>query len=521
MITSTLLYDKLKQYYGICKNKAAHRYLNTYGLRHMVPSVRRRRLFACAYRILIGTFDFNRNLCMTKKAFDDMIYVLDEIKANKVDDDDSYFIKTEGVFMNEIFDEVQTSIEMVTEDYTTEEKNFVPVEELIEVPNAEKFAYIKSIENIPRNQLAFEKRRAKRIEKMKKVKEFWADEKMRGLIVEYNKDKYAPVSQMYGAPPRKDPDTLLYLWEKGFTKFKFPWNKENAELVKYAADEKIFPKIAEPLEDEVKKPDSKPHVDKSYLLDQPDVIIQKKTRVEEVTKIIHHTRIVPLKKEETIKNSTNHLGLPQSKLNDFCEEIYEISQMPGFSCLKQHLKIMPYKRMIGDNFKNIKTRLLYNYDEMSIKFKSLTGTKSRRKGNKPSRKLSRKQRKKLCLKEKHIIEKDDLDYVNDLILQNQKFYEMAKNASKESMVANIKEDLFKLSKDYVNNSGIWTVPQSFYNKRKNNINMPYQVHRRYVAIIYSYLHRTDLYESLKSHFAKFKSIQKRSRQKFKFEYSDY
>jgi len=458
---------------------------------------------------------------MTKKAFDDMMDVLVEIKNNKINESDSYFIKTEGVFMNEIFDEVQNSIEMVTEEYTTEEKEFVPVEEIEEVPNIEKFNYIKSIENIPRNQLAFEKRKAKRIEKMKKVKEFWEDEKMRGLIIEYNKDKYAPVSQFYGAPPRKDPNTLLFLWEKGFTKFKFPWSKENAELVKYAADEKIFPKITEPLESETKEADSKPHVDRSYLLDQPDVIINKKVTVQEVTKTVYHTRVVPVKKSETIKNSTNHLGLPQSRLDDFCEEIYEISQLPGFSCLKQHLKIMPYKRMISDNFKNLRMRLLYNYEEMSIKFKSLTGTKTRIKGKRPSKKLSRKQRKKLILKEKHIIEKEDLDYINDLIKQNQQYYELAKNASKESMVNNIREDLFKLSKDYINNSGIWTVPKSFYNKRKNKIDMPYQVHRRYVAIIYSYLHRTDLFDSLRSHFSRFKKLQKRSHERFKFSYSDY
>jgi len=489
----------------------------------MVPSVRKRRMFSLALGILTGKFDMSKNIHMTEKSATLLLSILEEISKTKVTGQESYVIKTKGTFINELKDEIESKTEQYEEVVQRTEKKKVIVKTHYQVANYAKEQYVKSLKE-NKAEANFNKREEKRYRNHLRIKSLMENDTFRNIMDKCRSARaYVPTyDERMGFNRETHVSGSLAPWEFGLRKIdNFPYNKENENFLLFWSKDENYSKIGD---EPTRRTFHNPSI-RQDILDQPDML----DRVYEEEKWVNEVYDVTLKRTRVVetckKGSVNHLGLSQSSLEEFSSEILEISKMPGFVCLNQFLRTMPYRTKMSECYQNIR-RTLEPYDEYggAVKFKSLKGTGKQAKRKRPSKKLSRKARKKTRAEEKELIKEHDLILINSYIEENQRYYKMARETEEEELKKRIISNLQEMCKGGEQAGDLWYMSEKYFNKKLDKINLPYQIHRRYTAILYAFSHGVNLYDSLKMHFDRYHEVNRRKKRQARINlgyYCDY
>jgi hypothetical protein len=465
--------------------------LNDQGLHYNRPAVRDRKLYKTAYRMLrYQNFETNSNatsLMKIKAAFS-------AIKANMVSDDMHYVPQVDTVVLNEMR-QVETEVkwnELVHRFYRYEDHYTHSTKEMKTYKNLEKLKHInhvKAVNGKAKKKLA---RKLADLEKEKwKYDFFSANElpELRALL--HDPKKFADAATI--AASRRH---FAMVADK-----MTPWATDEisdklSALEDYQADDKWGELkrllISRPSYEQKKEEIQKGHLEEY----DPKIMAEPDEFVEEIEVKHYDKKPTYFKKERIYKDKIteikpfNHMGIRETPeaFENIAEEIYKISEMPGFGPLKLHWSGVRARN------KALQKELSKVRDQLSQKAKSyhMPGRKSRK-----GRKKNPKPPKKSILKD---VAESELRQFKEICEEYDLLNKEAESMTKEEYLTEIKKDLIKISKvsPKVNNIAVFTRYEGFVGKT----DIPTYALKRYQAILRSASLNENVYTSLRYHFSK-------------------
>jgi hypothetical protein len=473
-------------------------HLNLNGITYRSCSVRDRRLFKAGYRMLkCQNYEISATMVSKMK----LLTALKNILNNKVKPDEVYIPKMETVMINELIEdiEVKSSQEHIAVFQHYNEKKILSFDEVEIVPNHRKINHINEMKKISQGKLnKTQKRILNRLKEEEKpkldflcennyfpeLKELLSDQdEFKKCMTMISSFDFFPEEMILNVFPWAKKE-LSSKWEMFYNSFER--NDSWRDLKEHLNNPKTFDDLL------VEKGVTKEVKYDEAILAEPDMI--EKTKMVETIEYtpIYFDRYKSVKWEVKTPSSTNHRGIKPSEkvLQNLAEEIYKISDLPGFSILKTHWNGI-YK-----NNKELEKKIEMIKQKINLKYRSKI--KKLRKN-----KLNVEKEIKIKKQNKNII-KEERELIRSLCLENKKFLDEIGKKDKEEIIKNIKSDVISISKRMEHVGDIVL----FNRMKKPSGNMPAFAFKRYQAILRSFQLNQNLYESLDYHFKQFKQFKK-------------
>jgi hypothetical protein len=490
--------------------------LNDQGLYSNLPSVRDRRLFKTAYRMLkYKNFETNTNETGLKK----ILHAFTEIRKNIITPDMEYIPEVKPVILNELKETVEevTWLERIHKFYGYYEVPTHKTKEVKTIFNHEKKQHINSIKAHNGKARSKLSRELSKLESIKWQYDFLEEHnffpELRALLGTNKFDEHLSLATSRGFAPdfiieRVTPWATKEVGEKLNNMKNMFWEDYWCDFRDMLAARRNYDQQVEFLtKGKFKEPDPK-------ILAEPDTfeeeveITHYKTVPEYIMKYERHTGVI---KE---LGSVNHLGVKATPeaFEGIAQEIYKISEMPGFGQLKLH----------WGGVRNRNREFRYALDRsralISEKINSHPEVKRAHQSRFRMRKkkwLARVARVKKAVKD---TAQDEIDQFHEICEEFRILNDESREITKEEQIVQIKRDLLKMSEatEVIGKVAIFTN----FGKLVKKTDIPAYALKRYQAILRSICLQENVYTSLKYHFDSRKQYLERRQRSYR-NFGDY
>jgi hypothetical protein len=482
---------------GPLTNRQIINNLNDQGIIYNKPAVRERRLYKTAFRMLkYGNFETNTNqagLLRIKNA-------LSAIKNNMIDDKMHYIPDIDITVVNEIkeFEEEILVREHIHKFVKHEDSYTHSTKEMKTYKNHDKLSHVNHIKSV--NGKA-KKKMSKALTELNKQKwkyDFIKTHELPELrAVIHDKKKFEDMAQIAAS---KRHFAMV-------TERMTPWSTDeiSAGLARIRDEswDENWDELRSMLLNGVDFEADKEKIQKGKLLDyDPEIMSQPDQFVHEVE--VKHYEKVPVyyyhfrTNVEKVKDVKpfNHLGVratPEA-FDQISEEIYKISEMPGFGQLKIHWSGM---RKRNDD---LQKELQKIRDEISRKTAAYQIRRQKRK-------KKSKRKEKQDMQDKDILRYfafEDFEEFREVCREFDLIDKEAREMTKQEYINEIKKDLIKIYKVIPKVNNICTFTR--YETLVGKTDIPTYALKRYQAILRAASLKQNIYTSLNYHFQKRKKF---------------
>lgn len=502
-------------------------HLNENGLSLRHPSVRDRRLYQAGVRMLkYQNYEFSA----TKVSRAKLYKCIEKIKLNLFDPEkDFYVVKTEPTFLNQLTEIISktSTLEKVVEDLGFQDKTILEDYKKL-VPNEVKQMHINIVKKAAAGKLNKTQKKTKQriIDENEKIINYLDANNWFPLLNEWKNDKevfdknmgkleaflllkqYDRAQQLYPGITKENLEFFVdqirrtyidYEWWEDPKPYKdYYWEQFRTRLLEKKTLQDMF----------VDKGVIKHLEYDPEILKQPDhfeIDAVREVVIKEPIYKIYHQNVW---KEEKIPSSVNHGGfkLDVDSFEGLVEEIYQISDLPGFTILKRHWMKIPYLKKEQEE----KMKKLRN---------SINERKAKLRGKEKRRYIKRNKGKKnfdipLTQNEKTMLDIISSDY--------QVKMRIATESTKDKLKNEIKQDMLKLN-EHFDNVGNYLIGNIKF--KGDNENLPACISKRYNCIFRSLILRNNLYKNLNNHVNEYKHFLSKHKHKHNnnpyFSYEDY
>jgi hypothetical protein len=476
--------------------------LNDQGIIYNKPAVRERRLYKTAFRMLkYGNFETNTNNAGLQRIKD----ALSAIKNNMIDETMHYVPDLDITVLNEIkeVEEEITVREHIHKFVKYEESYTHSTTEMKTYKNHDKISHVNHVKSVNGKT---KKKMSKELAELNKKK--WKYDfinthelpELRAVI--HDKKKFDDMAQI--AASRRHFAMV--------TERMTPWSteaiSENLARIRDESWDENWDELRSMLLNGVNFEADKEKIQKRELLDyDPEIMSQPDQFVHEVE--IKHYEKVPFynyhtrNRTEIVKDtrSYNHLGVKATPeaFDQISEEIYKISEMPGFGQLKIHWSGL---RKRNDD---LQKELQKIRDEISRKTAAYQIRRQKRK-KKSKRKAKQDMHDKDILR---YFAFEEFEEFREVCREFDLIDKEAREMTKQEYITEIKKDLIKIHNVVPKVGNICTFTR--YENLVGKTNIPTYALKRYQAILRAASLKENIYTSLNYHFQKRKKFLERKR----------
>lgn len=472
--------------------------LNDQGLNYYCPSVRQRRLFKTAYRMIrYKNFDTNTNKTGLKTIHDAII----RIGNNIVKPEMSYVPEIETTILNEI--------ETVETDFKWEEyihKHLLD-EQIVTHVVKENRVFVNQEKRKHINEVKASQGKAKRAMAGLKA-QLEANKWKYEYLQEHN---YFPELTVLIGSKKFDEHISLLLsdFAPEFIKKKVvPWGTpaiaEKLALFRGPYFDTPWKELQDMLvnrktyESELNAINSKFNVLQfdPKIMAEPDEFEKVVEREQYDTKPMYLFTSKTMWGKINETKAVNHLGLratPEA-FENVAQEIYKISDMPGFYELKLHWGgVRKRKKEYMMKLNEVKNRI----DETIESYHTVRALRKRRLGMK-----KRNWMRKMALEKKRMIGYgyNELKEFREICEEFDALNKMSENMSKEDTIVKIKQDILKIAAVSPKVDNVYCFTR--YEHLVGKTDIPAYALKRYQSILRAISVHGDIYESLRYHFKK-------------------